>query len=196
MEDGWLVVGLGNRGERYARSRHNMGAMVGDRLCEELDARLRKVRFSPVLAADARFREHRLILAKPGTWMNESGPPIASFAKRHGIPVSRVIACHDEIDLPFGSLRVKMGGSTAGHHGLDSMVEAFRSPDFHRVRLGVGRPPTREAGVDHVLQPIPKRQQEEAAVLVAEGAEAVLTLITEGLAAAQERFNRSGIAKG
>src|SRR5947207_10844917 len=104
MEDGWLVVGLGNPGERYARSRHNMGAMVVDRLCEELGVRLRKVRFSQVLAAEARHHDRSLILAKSGTWMNESGPPIASFAKRRGIPVSRLIVCHDEIDLTFGSL--------------------------------------------------------------------------------------------
>jgi PTH1 family peptidyl-tRNA hydrolase len=196
MEDAWLVVGLGNPGERYERSRHNMGGMVVDRLSQELGVRLRKVRFSPVLAGETRHRDQSLILAKPGTWMNESGPPIASFAKRRGIPVSRVIVCHDEIDLPFGSLRLKKGGSTAGHHGLDSLVQAFRSPDFYRVRLGVGRPPSREVGVDHVLAPIPKRHLEEVGVVVAQSADAVLTVVTEGLAAAQERFNRSGIAKG
>lgn len=191
MDQSWLVVGLGNPGERYARTRHNVGAMVVDRLCARLGTRLKKVRFSPVLAADATCEGVRLLLAEPGTFMNESGPPIASFAKRRGIPVDRVVACHDEIDLPFGALRVKRGGSTAGHHGLDSLVEGFRSADFYRVRIGVGRPPTREAGIDHVLQPFPKRQQEDAGVLVEEAADAVLSLVTEGLVKTQERFNRS-----
>ena len=193
-EDGpWLVVGLGNPGERYARTRHNVGAMVVDRLCERFGARLRKVRFSPVMAAEARYEGIPLVLARSGTWMNESGPPLASFAKRRGIPVSRVVACHDDMDLPFGALRVKRSGGTAGHHGLDSLVAAFRSTDFYRIRVGVGRPPSRDRGIDHVLDTFPKRQQEDLGVLVEEAADAVLALVSEGLATAQERFNRNSL---
>jgi len=192
MDGPWLLVGLGNPGERYSRTRHNIGAVVVARLAERLGARLKKVRFSPVMAAEARHDGIPLLLATSGTFMNVSGPPIASFAKRRGVPVDRVVVCHDDIDLPFGALRIKRGGSTAGHHGLDSLVEAFRSPDFYRVRLGVGRPPSRESGIDYVLDAFPKRQQEDVAVMVEEAADAVLMLVTEGLTAAQEAFNRSG----
>jgi peptidyl-tRNA hydrolase, PTH1 family len=188
----WLVVGLGNPGDRYADTRHNVGAMVVDRLCDRQGARLRKVRFSPVLAAETRHQGIPLLLAWPGTWMNQSGPPIASFAKRRGVPVQRVVVVHDEIDLPFGALRVKLGGSTAGHHGLDSVVAAFRSPDFSRVRVGVGRPPSRDRGIDHVLETFPKRQREELGVLIEEAADATLSLVTDGLERTQERFNRGG----
>jgi PTH1 family peptidyl-tRNA hydrolase len=186
----WFVVGLGNPGDRYARTRHNVGAMVVELLAERFEVKLKKVRFLAVMAAEARHEGTQLVLVRPTTFMNESGPPVASFAKRRNVPVERVVVCHDEIDLPFGALRVKQGGSTAGHHGLDSVVQAFRSSDFHRVRIGVGRPPSRERGVDHVLQTFPKRQQEDLGVLIEEAADAVLTLVTDGLAATQERFNR------
>jgi PTH1 family peptidyl-tRNA hydrolase len=194
MDEPWLMVGLGNPGERYAQTRHNVGAMVVERLCERLGVRLKKARFTSLLAAEARHEGVPLLLVESGTWMNVSGPPVASFAKRRGIPVERVVACHDEIDLPFGAIKVKKGGSTAGHHGLDSLVEAFRSPDFYRVRLGVGRPPSREAGIDYVLDRFPKRQHEDVLLLVEDGADAVLTLVTEGLEATRDRFNRGSPA--
>jgi PTH1 family peptidyl-tRNA hydrolase len=192
VDEPWLIVGLGNPGDRYARTRHNVGTMVVERLAERLGVRLKKVRFSPVLAAEARHEGAALLLARTTTFMNESGPPVASFAKRRSVPVERVVVVHDEIDLPFGALRVKQGGGTAGHHGLDSLVQAFRSQDFHRVRVGVGRPPSRDQGIDHVLQQFPKRQQKDLEVLVEEAADAALTLVTEGLTAAQARFNRVG----
>src|SRR5438477_10168332 len=140
----WLVAGLGNPGERYEGTRHNVGLMVVHLLAERFRTRLKKVRFLSVLSGEATHGGVPLLLATSGTWMNESGPPFASFAKRRGIPVDRVVAVHDDIDLPFGALRVKQGGSTAGHHGLDSVVRAFRSPGFYRVRMGVGRPPSRD----------------------------------------------------
>src|SRR6058998_1058097 len=118
--------------------------MVVDRLCGRLGVRLKKVRLLSLLAAEARYEHTPLLLTAPGSFMNESGPPLASFARRRGVVLDRVIACHDEIDLPLGALRIKRGGSTAGHHGLDSMVRGFRSPDFYRVRLGVGRPRHRD----------------------------------------------------
>src|SRR5207248_8413297 len=138
--------------------------------------------FSPVMAGEARHEGVPLLLARSGVWMNESGPPLASFAKRRGVAVDRIVACHDEIDLPFGTLRVKQGGSTAGHHGLDSLAEALGSKDFYRVRIGVGRPARREQNIDFVLQPFAKREQDYAALLVEEAADAVLSLVTEGLA--------------
>jgi PTH1 family peptidyl-tRNA hydrolase len=188
----WLVVGLGNPGPKYAETRHNIGAWVVDRLASRLGDRLRKVRFLPLEVAEARADGERLYLARPQTFMNVSGPPVASFARRRKVPVDRIVACHDEIDLAFGALKLKKGGSTAGHHGLDSLVGALRSPDFYRVRLGVGRPRGRQDPADHVLDPFAKAERDEAEFLAEQGADAVLALVTEGLAAAQDRFNRAG----
>jgi PTH1 family peptidyl-tRNA hydrolase len=193
VSEPWLVAGLGNPGERYARTRHNAGAMVVERLCERFGARLRKVRLLSVFAAEARLEGQPLLLVTPGTFMNECGPPLASFARKRGVPVERIIACHDDIDLAFGALRIKRGGSTAGHHGLDSMVRAFHSSDFYRVRLGVGRPAGRWENVDFLLEPFRKREQEDVAVLVEDAADAVLSLVTDGLSISQSRYTRGGV---
>jgi peptidyl-tRNA hydrolase, PTH1 family len=195
LAEPWLVAGLGNPGKEYARTRHNVGAMVTERLAERLDAHFKKVRMLPVLLAEARNGDVALLLTAPGTFMNVSGPPIASLARKRGVPVEKVVACHDEIDLAFGALRLKFGGSTAGHHGLDSMVQALRSADFHRVRLGIGRPEGRWENVDFLLSPFSKREMEEVEGLVDEAAEAVLCLIDEGLEVAQARYNR-GASRG
>ena len=186
------MAGLGNPGPEYERTRHNVGAMVTARLAERLGASFRKARFVPLFMAEAKHADTPLLLTAPGTWMNLSGPGIASVAARRHVPVERVIAVHDEIDLPFGALRVKKGGSTAGHHGLDSMVEAFRSPDFYRVRIGVGRPARRAQNVGHVLNAFSKKEREEMDVLIEDAADAVLSLIEEGLEPTQSRFNRGG----
>jgi peptidyl-tRNA hydrolase, PTH1 family len=191
LDGAWLVAGLGNPGERYAATRHNAGAMVVERLCQRFGVRPRKVRFSSVMATEAHHEGGRLLLVKAGSWMNESGPPIASFAKRRRIPVDRIVACHDEIDLAFGTLRIKRGGSTAGHHGLESLERALGSNDFYRVRIGVGRPARREQNIDYVLKPFAKREQDDAALLIQEAADAVLSLVTVGLERSQERFNRN-----
>ncbi|HJP66106.1 MAG TPA: aminoacyl-tRNA hydrolase [Actinomycetota bacterium] len=196
MDGAWLVAGLGNPGDRYADTRHNAGAMVVARLSDRFGAKLRKVRFVAVTAAEARHDGVPLLLTVATTYMNESGPPIASFAKKRSVPAERIIACHDEIDLPFGTLRVKRGGSTAGHHGLDSLAQALGSQDFYRVRIGVGRPARREQNIDFVLEPFAKRERDDAALLIEEAADAVLSLATEGLDRTQERFNRSVIAPG
>jgi peptidyl-tRNA hydrolase, PTH1 family len=187
----WLVLGLGNPGPRYAETRHNIGAWVVERLADRLGARLRKVRFIPLEVAEASHRGSRLYLARPQTFMNESGPPVASFVRRRRLDPGSIVACHDEIDLGFGALKVKRGGSTAGHNGLNSLVNALHSSDFYRVRLGVGRPRGRQDPADYVLDPFAKWEREEAALLAEQGADAVLTLIGEGLAAAQDRHNRA-----
>jgi PTH1 family peptidyl-tRNA hydrolase len=187
----WLVVGLGNPGLRYADTRHNIGARVVVRLAERLGERFRKVRFIPVELAEARWEGERLYLVRPQTFMNVSGAPVASLARRRRIPAERIVACHDEIDLRFGALKLKKGGSTAGHHGLDSLVQALHDPGFYRVRIGVGRPRGRGDPVDHVLDRFTKAEREEVDLLVEDAADAVLTLVTGGLAAAQDRFNRA-----
>jgi PTH1 family peptidyl-tRNA hydrolase len=190
-DQSWLVLGLGNPGPRYEDTRHNIGAWVVDRLVDRLDARLRKVRFLPLEVAEASHRGARLLLARPQAFMNESGPPVASFVRRRRLEPRSIVACHDEIDLSFGALKLKRGGSTAGHNGLNSLVNALHSADFHRVRLGVGRPRGRQDPADYVLDPFARSEREEAKLLAEEGADAVLTLVTEGLAAAQDRHNRA-----
>jgi PTH1 family peptidyl-tRNA hydrolase len=188
----WLVVGLGNPGPGYASTRHNVGARVVERLAERLGTRLRKVRFLPIEAGEATVDGEQLLLARPRTFMNVSGPPVASLARRRRIDVDHVVACHDEIDLAFGALKVKVGGSTAGHQGLNSLAQALRSKEFLRVRLGVGRPAGRKDPADHVLEPFAKSERADADVLVEEAADAVLTLVNQGLVVAQDRHNRTG----
>lgn len=192
MTSTWLVVGLGNPGERFAGTRHNIGAWVVERLAARLGERFRKVRFLPLEVAEVRAGDARLYLARPRTFMNVSGPAVASFARRRGVEPEGIVACHDDIDLGFGALKLKLGGSTAGHHGLNSMVQALRTEDFYRLRLGVGRPPGRREPADFVLEPFRPAERQEAEILAEEGADAVLTLVTEGLAAAQDRHNRTG----
>ena len=193
MGEPWLVAGLGNPGERYARTRHNLGWMVLDVLCSRAGVRLRRQRFSGVEAAESTLDGVSMLLVRTASvYMNDSGPSIASFARKRSLPAERVIAVHDELDLPFGALRLKRGGSTAGHRGVESLASALRSKDFYRVRLGIGRPPGRQDPADFVLEPFGSREREDAAVLVQDAADAVVTLVSDGLEAAQARFNRSG----
>lgn len=196
MPDTWLVAGLGNPGERYADTRHNAGAMVVELLADRLGTRLRKVRLLPVRAGEGRHNGIPLLLATSLQYMNVSGPGFASLARKRHVPLDRVIAVHDEIDLPFGALRVKRGSSTAGHHGLDSIVQAFHSADFYRVRIGVGRPGGRPQHVGFLLGEFTKKEREEFALLIEEAADAVLSLVTEGLEVTQGRYNRTGVREG
>src|ERR671915_397208 len=177
-EQTWLVVGLGNPGPKYEATRHNIGAWVVERLADRLRARLRKVRFLPLEVAETSHTGARVYLARPQTFMNESGPPVASFARRRGLEPGSIVAIHDEIDLALGALKLKRGGSTAGHNGLNSVVNALHSTDFYRVRLGVGRPRGRQDPADYVLDPFGKAEREEAELLAEQGADAVLALVT------------------
>ena len=188
----WLVAGLGNPGERYARTRHNVGAMVVDELADRAGERFRKARFVPADVAEITGDGERVLLVKSRTFMNESGPAYASVAKKHDVAPDHVIAAHDDLDLAFGALRVKFGGSTAGHHGLDSLVGAVRTPDFYRLRLGIGRPPGRQDPLDFVLRPFSKKEEEEVVVLIDQAADAALSLVRHGLSPTQDRYNRSG----
>ena len=188
----WLVAGLGNPGDRYAKTRHNLGRMVVDELARRAGTRFRKARFVPADVAELKEGEERVLLVKSHGWMNESGPSYASLAKKNGVPPDHFVAVHDDLDLAFAALRVKLGGSTAGHQGLNSLVGALRTPDFHRVRMGVGRPPGRQDPVDFVLEDFAKREAADVAMLIDEAADAVLALVREGLTATQDRFNRSG----
>lgn len=188
----WLVAGLGNPGDRYERTRHNLGRMVVEELAGRSGERFRKARFLPVEIAEVQEAGERLLLARSQRFYNESGPVYASLAKKHRVDPEHVLAVHDDLDLAFGAMRVKIGGSTAGNHGLDSLVSGLRTPEFFRLRMGIGRPPGRQDPVDFVLEPFPKRMEAEVAVFVDDAADAVLSLIGDGLQATQDRYNRPG----
>ena len=186
----WLIAGLGNPGEAYARTRHNAGRLALDDLAERHGARLRKVRFQAAEADDVRIGDETVWLAASTRFMNESGPTYASLARKHGIEPDHVIAVHDEIEIPPDELMVKLGGGSAGHNGIRSLAQALGSQDFYRVRIGVGRPPGRQDPADFVLQRVGSSAWDDFAVSIARAADAVECLLTEGLEPAQQRFNR------
>jgi peptidyl-tRNA hydrolase, PTH1 family len=187
----WLVAGLGNPDDRYARTRHNLGRMIVEELAREDGERFRKVRFLPAESAEIRVGEERVILARSTRYMNESGPSYASLAKKQGIEPAHVVAVHDELDIPAGTIRIKRGGGNSGHNGLRSLDQALRTPEYLRVRVGIGRPPGAKDPSDFVLQPVPAREETDLALLVRHAADAVRALIEGGLERTQDRFNRS-----
>jgi len=185
-----LVVGLGNPGARYAKTRHNVGADVVARLAERHGERLRPGK-ELALVAEATIEGRRVVLAFPQTFMNESGRSLVRLVRRFKVEdLAHLMIVHDELDLALGVVRLKEGGGLAGHNGLRSAKAWLRSDAFLRARIGIGRPPGgREHGVDHVLS-VPgrsERQALEAAVDVA--ADAVEMVVTAGMAAAQNEFN-------
>jgi PTH1 family peptidyl-tRNA hydrolase len=184
-----VVVGLGNPGREYEGTRHNVGADVVARLAGRHGGRL-KASKERALATEVRLHGQRLVLAFPQTYVNDSGLSVAALVRRHGITdLTRLIVVHDELDLPVGRLQVKVGGGLAGHNGLRSIRDHLHSTDFLRVRIGIGKPPGKAEGADHVLRRPSKREQAELAILVEEAADAVETIILEGPAAAMTRFN-------
>jgi PTH1 family peptidyl-tRNA hydrolase len=185
----WLVAGLGNPGAEYARTRHNAGRMALDVLAG--GSRLKKVRFLPAEATDVRIAGEQVYLVSSTRFMNESGPSYASFAKKHGIEPDRVVAIHDELEIPAGELMVKLGGGAGGHNGLKSLTGALGTPEYHRVRVGIGRPPGRQDPADFVLRPPGGKEAEVFDVTVQRAADAVGSLIEDGLEATQQRFNRA-----
>jgi peptidyl-tRNA hydrolase, PTH1 family len=191
----WLVAGLGNPGDQYARTRHNIGKMVAEELARSEGARLKKVRFLPAELAELREGPERVLLVTSTRYMNDSGPSYAGLAKKHDIPAERIVAVHDELEIPPGELHVKLGGGSGGHNGLKSLTQALRTPEYHRVRVGIGRPPGRQDPADYVLEPIGKRLEPEIAIWVDRAAEAVRSLIRDGLSPTQDRFNR-GAGRG
>ncbi|MGZ8632105.1 MAG: aminoacyl-tRNA hydrolase [Actinomycetota bacterium] len=186
----WLVAGLGNPGDRYANTRHNVGRMVVGEMARHAGERFKKVRFLPVEVAEVREAGgERVLLAASTRFMNESGPSYASLANKHDVEAHRLIAVYDELDIPAGELRVKLGGGSS-HNGVKSLQQALRSREFLHVRIGIGRPPGRQDPADFVLQPIGKKLEADIAVWVDHAADAVRSLIADGLVATQDRFNR------
>jgi len=186
----WLVAGLGNPGDTYARTRHNAGRMVIEELARTRGVRLKKARFLPAEAAEIRIGSDPVWLVSSTRFMNESGPAYASFAAKHDIEPDRVIAVHDELEIPAGDLMLKFAGGSGGHNGLKSLTQALGTPSYLRVRVGIGRPPGRQDPADFVLQPLGKDAAVDLAVTVGRAADAVEALVSDGLETAQQRFNR------
>ncbi|HYQ76817.1 aminoacyl-tRNA hydrolase [Cellulomonas sp.] len=202
MSEGrWLVVGLGNPGPQYAGNRHNVGQMVLDELARRAQASFGSkggVLSRRPQAATAEVRlgtlpggapGPRAVLAKPTTYMNTSGGPVAALSKYYDVPPERVIMVHDELDIPFGEIKLKIGGGEGGHNGLRDTTKALGTKDYLRVRVGIGRPPGRMDAADFVLRDFAKPELKELPLLLDDAADAVEVLVTEGLERAQLRFH-------
>jgi len=183
-----LVVGLGNPGAEYARTRHNVGSEVVELLAARHGGRLRRSK-ERALVDEVRVDGRRVALAVPLTFMNESGSAVAPLARRYGVGAEALVVVHDELDLPVGSVKVKAGGGLAGHNGLRSVKAHLHTTDFLRVRIGIGKPPTQDRGVDHVLSRFSKHDRAEIDVAVERAADAVEVIATEGADAAMNRVN-------
>jgi PTH1 family peptidyl-tRNA hydrolase len=185
----WIVLGLGNPDDEYGNTRHNAGAMVVTRLAERAGTRLKRSSRNRAQVAEIRDGGARVVLARPSSYVNESGGPASLLARWYKTPVERIIVVHDEIDLAYGKLQVRRDGGTAGHNGLKDVAKALGSPDFLRVRIGVGRPPGRKDPADYVLEPIGKRDAEDFSVLIERAADATMDLVHLALERAQDRHN-------
>ncbi|MBF6355447.1 aminoacyl-tRNA hydrolase [Nocardia higoensis] len=184
-----LVVGLGNPGGEYERTRHNVGFMVADALAERVGGRFAVHKKSGADLIQARLDGRQVLIAKPRTFMNVSGRPVAALAKFFSVPPTEVIVVHDELDLPFGAVRLKRGGGEGGHNGLRSVSAALTTKDYLRVRLGIGRPPGRQDPADFVLKPFAAAERKEVPVIVEQAADAVELLLRLGLEAAQNQLH-------
>ncbi|MEE1929445.1 aminoacyl-tRNA hydrolase [Streptomyces sp. TRM 70351] len=188
----WIVAGLGNPGPGYAGNRHNVGFMVADLLAERMRAHFKahkaraqvvEGRLGPVGPAG-----RRVVVAKPMTYMNLSGGPVTALRDFYKTPVEQIVVVHDELDLDYGALRLKLGGGDNGHNGLKSLTKSL-GPGYHRVRFGVGRPPGRMAVADYVLKDFPAAERKELDYFVDRAADAVEKLVLDGLAPAQNTYN-------
>jgi PTH1 family peptidyl-tRNA hydrolase len=189
-----LVVGLGNPGTEYAGTRHNVGFDVIDLLARRHGGSLRKGK-EKALADEVRVGAARVALAEPQTFMNLSGESVLPLVRRYGIEdLERLVIVHDELDLPLGRLKVKVGGGLAGHNGLRSIKAHLHTDGFVRVRIGVGKPPSKEHGVDHVLKKVGKSQRKVLDEIVEIAADAVEVILTDGAEVAMTRYNATDIA--
>jgi len=190
--DRQLVVGLGNPGPRYAATRHNAGFLVVELLAERVGGRFKAHRAPSGRSCDiveTRIAGTPVVLVKPKSFMNESGGPIVSISRFYKVPVEQITIVHDDLDLPFGTLRIKRGGGDGGHNGLRSATSALGSKDYARVRFGIGRPPGRQDPAEYVLREFAAAERKEVPFLVDRAADAVEALLAQGLEAAQNQFN-------
>lgn len=191
----WLIVGLGNPGPSYAGNRHNIGYLVADELASRMGSGFRPHKSGRADVVEGRLGGLggvggvRAVLARPRCYMNETGGPVSTLAKFYKVPVERIVAIHDELDIPFDTLRLKLGGGDNGHNGLRSMRGSLGSGEFHRVRVGIGRPPGRQSPADFVLSDYSGMERKVLPFQVDRAADAVETLLIEGLDKAQSTFN-------
>ncbi|WP_244931702.1 aminoacyl-tRNA hydrolase [Nocardioides sp. W7] len=190
----WLVVGLGNPGPAYAGHRHNIGYLVNDELASRMRATFRAHKTGRADVVEGRFGAPglpgpRVVLARPRSYMNEVGGSVKALASFYKVPPERIVAIHDELDIPFDTMRVKLGGGDNGHNGLKSMRSSLGTGDFHRVRVGIGRPPGRQDVADFVLSNYSSTERKVVPFTVDTAADAVECLVTEGLERTQQKFN-------
>ncbi|GAA2949543.1 aminoacyl-tRNA hydrolase [Streptomyces enissocaesilis] len=190
--DPWLIVGLGNPGPDYAANRHNVGFMVVDLLAERMRAKF-KAHKARAQVVEGRMgapgpADRRVVLAKPLSYMNLSGGPVTALRDFYKVPTAHIVAIHDELDIDYGMLRVKLGGGDNGHNGLKSMTKSM-GPDYHRVRFGIGRPPGRMQVADFVLKDFSSTERKELGYFVDRAADAVECLVTEGLERVRSTYN-------
>ena len=190
MAQSWLIVGLGNPGPRYELTRHNVGQLVLDELAARRGETFRAHKANArVVETWLRPGGAKLILAKPNTFMNVSGGPVAGLAKFYGVEPANVIVVHDELDIPFDTIKLKTGGGHGGHNGVRDVAKALDSADFPRVRVGIGRPPGRQDAADWVLDPFGATERKNLPILLGDAADAVEQLVDEGLLAAQQKHH-------
>jgi PTH1 family peptidyl-tRNA hydrolase len=190
MTDTWLIVGLGNPGAEYAHNRHNVGQMVLDELASRIGSGFKSHKSrAQVLEGRLGIGGPRVVLAKPLSYMNVSGGPVSALCKFYDIEPGHVIAVHDEIDIPFNTVKLKLGGGEGGHNGLRDISKALATKDYLRVRVGVGRPPGRMDTADYVLRDFSGSEKKELPFLIDTAADAAEALVREGLLAAQQQFH-------
>jgi PTH1 family peptidyl-tRNA hydrolase len=184
----WLIVGLGNPGARYAATPHNLGFMVVDLLADRHDIPLAKKSLEAHWGK-GRLEGEAVVLAQPQTYMNLSGRAVAQLLRYFDLTPQNLVVVHDDLDVPGGRLKLSLGGGAGGHRGVLSIAEVLKTQEFYRVKMGIGRPPAFMASEDFVLKPFPREDWEAVASLVERAAQAVVALITNGLAAAQNQFH-------
>lgn len=186
--DTFLLIGLGNPGREYRDTRHNFGFMLVDRLAVRLNARGMKVQ-SKAIVTDAMYEDHKLILAKPQTYMNLSGPSVQGLVHFYKIPLTNVMVLSDDLDIPFGTIRIRASGGYGGQRGLASVIESLGTKDFPRMRLGVGRPPGKMDPANFILQNFSRDEIKAISEILDAGADAVLEFVKNGLNASMNKFN-------
>ncbi|MDX6234997.1 MAG: peptidyl-tRNA hydrolase, family [Nocardioidaceae bacterium] len=186
----WLVVGLGNPGPTYASTRHNVGYLVADVLAARAGGTWKKHKSGRADVIEGRLAGERAILGRCRSYMNESGGPVSTLTKFYDVEPDHVVVIHDELDIDYGMLRVKLGGGDNGHNGLKSIRQSLGTGDFYRVRVGIGRPPGQQSVHDFVLKPYSAAERKDLPTYVEEAADAVESLMTQGLEVTQSAFNR------
>ena len=194
MSDAWLIVGLGNPGPEYEKTRHNIGQMVLDELAKEVGGSFKKHSKASAVVVEGRlgFGGPKVILMKSLGYMNTSGGPVSAVAKFYGIDPDHIIVVHDELDIPFDTIKLKIGGGEGGHNGLRDITKALGTKDYYRVRTGIGRPPGRMDTADFVLKPFSSTEAKDLPCLISNAADATMMLVKEGLLATQQRYHGAG----